>query len=108
VGSNNNISQTLRGLFTVVKNAIAPTPEAELPQIRHQPLDQDSDTAFWSDMTYLHDLRKAIFEEIREGAFLWEMPLPVEGHLFWLEWDWPVDEAALLLDAWKYDLKDAA
>ena len=97
---------SLRSLFTLVKNAILPSPswpESELPLIRHDPLDQDSDTAFWSDMTYLHELRKEILEVIREGAFVWEMPVQVESVSFWWDWDWPLDEAALLIDAWKVE-----
>lgn len=98
----------LRRLFQAVRDAIPPKPAAELPLMRHQPLDSDSDTAFWSDLRYLHDLREAIYDELDAGAFLWEQPIPVEGVQFFADWKWPADEAGTLLKAWRMELDLAA
>jgi hypothetical protein len=103
------MAMNLRDLFQAAKHMIAPTPEAELPLMRHAPLDQDSDTAFWSDMTYLHELRKAILEEIREGAFVWEMPIPVLSEPLLAEViDWPLDEVAAALAEWRCEIEEQA
>lgn len=96
----------LRALFDAAKNMIAPTAEAELPLIRHPEMEGNGDLEFWSDLKYLHALQSDIFDELKGGAFLWELPIPVEGEQFWDEWGWPHDEVAVLLDAWKTDLTD--
>lgn len=100
----NNPISGLRGLFTAVKNMIAPTAEAELSLMRHEPLDQDCDTVYWSERRYLEDLKNEIFDSVREGAFLWEMPALVWSERLYNSIDWPQDEAAALLDAWRISL----
>jgi hypothetical protein len=98
----------LRGLFQLAKNHILPSPgwpESELPLIRHTPMDDDSDTAYWSDRVYLEQLKNEIFDCVRDGAFLWEMPALVWSERLYREQDWPLDEAALLIDAWKIALR---
>jgi hypothetical protein len=92
----------LSSLFQAAKNMILPTPAAELPLIRHPEMEGNGDLQFWSDLKYLHELRSDILDEIRAGAFVWEVPVPVEGQQFWQDFgDWPLDEAAFLIDAWK-------
>lgn len=75
----------LRELFTAAKNMLSPTPLAELPLIRHPEMEGNGDLEFWSDMKYLHALRSDIFDELNEGAFLWEMPIPVLSESIWDE-----------------------
>jgi hypothetical protein len=75
----------LRDLFIAAKTMIAPTPEAELPMMRHDPMEGNDDLQFWDDMKYLHELRSEIFDEIRDGGFVWELPVPVESPTVWAE-----------------------
>lgn len=98
------ISSGLREVFTAFKRMIAPTAEADQGFMRHDPLDQDSDTVYWSERRYLEDLKNEIFDSVREGAFLWEMPALVWSERLYSEIDWPHDEAAVLLDAWRISL----
>lgn len=56
---------------------------------------------FWEELAHLYDLRAAIFDEVIDGAFVSERLYPLEGEAFYDGWSWPLDEAALLLDAWK-------
>lgn len=99
----------LRELFVAAKHMLAPTPEAELPLIRHPEMEGNGDLEFWSDLKYLHALQSDIFDELKGGAFLWELPIPVEGEQFWDSWGWPAtDDAAVLIDAWKNDIRSAA
>jgi hypothetical protein len=73
--------------------------------MRHEPLDQDSDTEFWSDRKYLEELKNEIFSSVRDGAFLWEMPALVWSERLYSAVDWPHDESAPLLEAWKISLQ---
>jgi hypothetical protein len=87
-----------------VKNAILPSPswpESELPLIRHPEMETNGDLDFWSDRIYLEELKNEIFDCVRDGAFLWEMPALVWSERLYSEVDWPADEAALLLTAWR-------
>jgi hypothetical protein len=102
VSYGNSISGTLRGLFTLAKNAIAPTPEAELPLIRHQPMPCNDELQWWDDRAYLEELKNDILDELRGGAFLWEMPIEVWSER--LVEPWPDDDAATLLALWRAHL----
>jgi hypothetical protein len=102
MGSNQPITSGLRGVFKAFKHMIAPTPEAELAEIRHNPMESNDDLDYWSDRRYLEDLKNDILAEIRGGAFLWEMPIQVWSER--LVEPWPDDDAATLLALWRAHL----
>lgn len=101
--SNSSNLFSLRGFFQAVKDAILPDPgwpESEMPLIRHRPLPDDTDIAFYNDMRYLEALADVIEDRCRfEGGRLPDWP-QVESQAFWDGWDWP-DDAAVLLIEWR-------
>jgi hypothetical protein len=105
MGAYNDITSGLRGLFRLAKNSITSSwPESELPLIRHPEMAGNEELQWWDDARYLDELRSEVFDCVREGAFLWEMPALVWSERLYNAIDWPHDEAALLLTAWKIAL----
>jgi hypothetical protein len=105
VSKSQHISAAFRNLFQLAKNHISPQwPESELPLIRHPEMVGNEEMQWWDDRRYLEELRSEIFDCVREGAFLWEMPALVWSERLYNAIDWPPDEAAALLDAWKISL----
>lgn len=74
---SNPISSGLREVFTAFKRMLDPTPEAELPLIRHTPMPGNGELQWWDDRRYLDELRAEIFDAADEGGFVWEVPPPV-------------------------------
>lgn len=73
--------------------------------MRHEPMDDNGELEFWGDMRYLQDLRAAIMDELREGAFLWELPVPVYSESLGDSCNqWPDDIAATQLACWREEL----
>lgn len=102
-------------VFETLFSALPPIPAAELPHIRHVPMEGNEELSFWGDLKYLHDLKLEIFDELRDAVWGGDSIIfnASEGDLY-AEMCWwfdppnsqffPDDIAATQLACWRQEL----
>jgi len=76
-------------LFELLRNALPPWPDSELPLIRHRPMADDDELEYAGDCLYISCLIDEIMDRLREDGGRPLLPPAIESLDFWQTWDWP-------------------